>query len=49
MFKIKNIKNTNPWTYEIADMNGNKILGSFYEKEFLETNPIKNGNNVIEE
>ena len=26
---------TNPWTYKIKDLNGEKNLGSFYEKELL--------------
>ena len=25
----------NPWTYKIKDLNGEKIIGSFYEKELL--------------
>ena len=32
-FVVKKIKNTVPWTYEINDLNGEKIIGSFYEKE----------------
>ena len=32
MFIVKKIKNTVPWTYVISDLNGEKILGSFYEK-----------------
>ena len=27
-----------PWTYEINDLNGEEIVGSFYEKEFQKTN-----------
>ena len=27
------MKNTVSWTYEINDLNGEKIIGSFYEKE----------------
>ena len=30
---IKKIKNTVPWTYVINDLNGEEILGTFYEKE----------------
>ena len=30
--------NTVPWTYEISDLNGEEILGSFYEKELQKTN-----------
>ena len=26
---------TNPWTYEIKDINGEKIIGNFYEKYLL--------------
>ena len=29
---------TNPWTYEIKDLNGEKITGSLYEKELLLSN-----------
>ena len=37
-FAIKRIKNTVPWTYVINDLNGDKIIGTFYEKELQETN-----------
>ena len=30
---IKEIKNTVPWTYVINDLNGEEIIGKFYEKE----------------
>ena len=33
IFVVKKIKNTVPWTYEINDLNGKEIIGSFYEKE----------------
>ena len=29
---IKKVKNTVPWTYVINDLNGEEIIGSFYEK-----------------
>ena len=32
-FMIKRIKNTVPWTYVINDLNGEEIIGTFYEKE----------------
>ena len=32
------LKKTVPWTYAISDLNGEKIAGSFYEKEFQKTN-----------
>ena len=28
---------TNPCTYKIKDLNGEKIIASFYEKELLQT------------
>ena len=38
---IKKIKNTVPWTYVISDLNGEEIVGSFYEKELQKTNQKK--------
>ena len=38
VFVVNKIKNTVPWTYEINDLNGEKIMGSFYEKELQKTN-----------
>ena len=38
IFVIKEIKNTVPWTYVINDLNGEKIVGTFYEKELRKTN-----------
>ena len=32
---IDSVLKTNPWTYKFKDLNGEKIIGSFYEKEFL--------------
>ena len=32
------MKNTVPWPYVISDLNGEEIVGSFYEKELLKTN-----------
>ena len=37
-FVIKEVKNTVPWTYAISDLNGKKIIGTFYEKELQKTN-----------
>ena len=37
-FIIKKIKNTVPWTYVISDLNGEEIVGSFYEKELQKAN-----------
>ena len=31
-------KNTAPWTYVIEDLNGEKIVGTFYEKQLQKTN-----------
>ena len=35
IFIIDSVLKTNPWTYKIKDLNGEKIIGSFYEKELL--------------
>ena len=32
IFVIKKVKNTVPWTYVINDLNGEEIIGTFYEK-----------------
>ena len=37
VFIVKKIKNTVPWTYNISDLNGEEIMGSFYEKELQKT------------
>ena len=38
VFVIKKVKNTIPWTYVINDLNGEEIIGTFYEKESQKTN-----------
>ena len=38
VFVIKKVKNTVPWTYIISYLKGEKIAGTFYEKEFQKTN-----------
>ena len=38
IFVIKEIKNTVSWTYVINDLNGEQIIGTFYEKELQKTN-----------
>ena len=38
VFVISEIKNTVPWTYVINDLNGEKIIEIFYEKELQKTN-----------
>ena len=37
-FVVNKIKNTVPWTYVINDLNGEKIIGSLYEKEMQKNN-----------
>ena len=37
VFVIKKVKNTVPWTYDINDLNGDEITGTFYEKELQKT------------
>ena len=41
IFVIKEIKNTVPCTYVINDLNGEKSIGTFYEKELQKTNQEK--------
>ena len=38
VFVIKKVKNIVPWTYVINDLNGEEIVGTFYEKELQKTN-----------
>ena len=35
IFIINSVLKTNPCTYKIKDLNGEKIIGSLYEKELL--------------
>ena len=35
IFVIGSVSKTNPCTYKIKDLNGEKTIGSFYEKELL--------------
>ena len=37
LFVIREVKNTVPWTYAINDLNGEEIIGTFYEKELQDT------------
>ena len=41
IFVVKKLKSTVPWTYVISDLNGEEIVGSFYEKELQKTNQKK--------
>ena len=41
VFIIKKVKNTVPWTYVIKDLNGEEIIGTFYEKKLQKTNQQK--------
>ena len=41
VFVISKIKNTVPWTYVINDVNGEEIIGTYYEKELQKTNHKK--------
>ena len=38
VFVIKEVKNTVPWTCVINDLNGDEIIGTFYEKELQKIN-----------
>ena len=37
IFIMKKIKNTVPWTYILNDLNGEEIIGTFYENELQKT------------
>ena len=37
-FYDKKVENTVPWTYVINDLNGEDIIGTFYEKELQKSN-----------
>ena len=38
VFIVNEIKNTVAWTYTINDLNGEKVIGTFYKKELQKTN-----------
>ena len=38
VFVVSKIKPTVSWTYVINDLNGEEIIGTFYEKESMKTN-----------
>ena len=42
VFVIKKVKNTVPWTYFIRDLNGEEIIGTFYETEIQKKQIKKN-------
>ena len=44
VFVVNKIKNTVPWTYEINDLNGEEIVGSFYEKKIAKDESRRNQN-----
>ena len=37
---IKKVKNNVSWIYVISDLNGEKIIGTLYEKELQKTNKL---------
>ena len=41
VFVIKKVENTVPQTYVINDLNGDEIIGTFYEKEVQKTNQLE--------
>ena len=38
IFVISKMKNTIPWTYVLNDLNGEEIIGTFYENELQKNN-----------
>ena len=47
VFVIKKVKNTVPRTYVINDLNGEEIMGTFYEKELQNTNQEESRNEKV--
>ena len=47
VFVIEKVKNTVPWTYNISDLNGKEIAGTFYEKELQKINQDFRAKQVI--
>ena len=41
VFVVSKIKNTAPWTYVIVELNGEKLVGSFYEKQLQKSSQEK--------
>ena len=41
VFVVKKVRNTVPWTYIINNLNGEEIIGTFYEKGLQKTNQKK--------
>ena len=38
VFVSKEVKNTVPWTYVFINLNGEDVIGTFYEKKLQKTN-----------
>ena len=38
VFVIKEVKNTEPWAYIFSDVNGEKIVGTYYKNKLEKTN-----------
>ena len=38
VFIVNEIKNIVPWTYTVSDLNGEKVIRTFYSKELQKTN-----------
>ena len=38
VFIVNEIKNTVPWNYTISNLNGERVIGTFHEKELQKTN-----------
>ena len=41
MFVIKKVKNTVPWTYDISDLKGEEIVGTFYKNGLQKASQIE--------
>ena len=47
VFVTEKVKNTVPWTYNISDLNGKEIAGTFYAKELQKINQDFRAKQVI--
>ena len=47
VFIIKKVKNTVPWAYVIDDLNGEEIIGTFYEKELQKTDDLNMERGIV--
>ena len=47
VFAIKKVENAFPWTYVINGLNGDEIIGTFYEEKIQNTNQQEFGREKV--